>query len=77
MNDIEHRCSVIAPLATMYLENALAPGQITSYETHLVFCDSCVAFLDDVRAISDRLRLLPSDPVDDGLRRVIVQDATT
>jgi hypothetical protein len=75
VSDIEHRCSVIAPLATAYLEGGLTPGQQTSYETHLVFCDSCVAFLDDLRTISARLHALPTDRVDERMRRQIVEDA--
>ena len=75
MTDLDVRCASIGVLATDFLEDALSEGQRTSYETHLVYCDSCVAFLDDIREVAARLRTLPVDPVDPGERQAVVEAA--
>jgi hypothetical protein len=72
VTDLDIRCAAIGLLATDYLEDALSEGQRTSYETHLVYCDSCVAFLDDIRDVAARLRRLPADPVDAGERQALL-----
>jgi hypothetical protein len=76
VSDLDVRCSSIALLATEYLEDALSPRQRTSYETHLVYCDGCIAFLDDIRELAARLRELPPDAVDEDERRAIVEAAS-
>jgi anti-sigma factor RsiW len=75
VSDLDVRCSSVALLATEYLEDALSAQQRTSYETHLVFCDACVAFLDDIRQLAARLRALPPDPVDASERRAVLEAA--
>jgi hypothetical protein len=76
VSELDVRCSSIALLATQYLEDALSAGQRTSYETHLVYCDTCVAFLDDIRELATRLRALPPDPVDEDERRAVLEAAS-
>jgi anti-sigma factor RsiW len=73
VSELDTRCAAVAQLATQYLEGALPDAQLTSYETHLVYCNSCVAFLDDIRTIARRLRELPPDPVDAGERQALLQ----
>ena len=75
MSGLDIRCTAIGLLATDYLEDALSEGQRTSYETHLVYCDSCVAFLDDIRDLAARLRALPADPVDPVEREAVLEAA--
>jgi hypothetical protein len=75
VTDLDIRCAAIGVLATDYLEDALAEGQRTSYETHLVYCDSCVAFLDDIREVAARLRTLPPDPVGRDERKAVLEAA--
>jgi anti-sigma factor RsiW len=76
VTELDLRCAVISELVTRYLEDALQPDERLSYETHLVFCTDCVAFLADIRKLAERLRELPADPVDDDERRLIVDAAT-
>ena len=73
MSELDVRCSVLSELATRYVEGALPPNQLLSYETHLVFCTSCKAFLADLRNVRKRLRELPLDAVDADEKRQIVQ----
>jgi hypothetical protein len=75
VSDLDVRCSTVAVLATDYLEDGLSDGARTSYETHLVYCDSCVAFLEDIRALAALLRSLPPDPVGEEERRAVVEAA--
>ena len=75
MTGLDIRCAAIGVLATDYLEDALSDGQRTSYETHLVYCDSCVAFLDEIRELAERLRTLRVDPVDPGERQAVLEAA--
>jgi hypothetical protein len=75
LSELDLRCSDVAQLATRYLEGLLPPPQQTSFETHLVYCESCVGFLDDIRNVAGRLRELPPDPVDPEERRAIVEAA--
>ena len=75
MTELDVRCEVVSELVTRYLEGALPPDQRLSYETHLVFCTDCAAFLSDIRRLRERLRELPLDAVDANERRVIVETA--
>lgn len=75
MNELDVRCAVLSELATRYLEGALPRAQQVSYETHLVFCTSCVAFLSDMRRLRQRLQGLAADAVDGDERRLIVDAA--
>jgi hypothetical protein len=75
VSDLDLRCSAVAVLATDYLEDALSDGARTSYEAHLVYCESCAAFLDDIRGLAELLRSLPPDPVVEEERRSILEAA--
>jgi Putative zinc-finger len=75
VSDLDDSCSSASLLATDYLENALPDRQRTSYETHLVYCDACVAFLDDIRGLAAQLRALPPDPVEPAERKAVLKAA--
>jgi predicted anti-sigma-YlaC factor YlaD len=75
MSDLNLRCETVSELATLYLEHALSAAQQVTYETHLVICDNCVAYLDDMRELVGRLHALPEDAVDDDERRRILDAA--
>jgi anti-sigma factor RsiW len=69
----ERRCTAVSELATRYLAGELTAAQQTSYETHLVICENCVAYLGDIRTIVDGLAELPADRVDPDERRRILE----
>ena len=75
MSELTVRCDTVSELATLYLEHELSPAQQVAYETHLVVCQNCVAYLDDTRALLERLQTLPEDSVDGDERRRILQAA--
>ncbi len=48
--DRELACQDIVELVTAYLEHALAPSDRERFEEHLVFCDGCGNYLEQIRA---------------------------
>jgi anti-sigma factor RsiW len=72
VSDLDLPCTTVAELATQYLEDELSVAQQTSYETHLIVCANCAAYLHDIREVVDGLHALPADPVDPDERRRIL-----
>jgi hypothetical protein len=48
--DRELACQDIVELVTAYLEHALDPVDRERFEEHLVFCDGCSTYIDQMRA---------------------------
>jgi anti-sigma factor RsiW len=48
--DRELACTEIVELVTAYLDDALAPADRERFEEHLVFCDGCDTYLEQMRA---------------------------
>ena len=42
-------CQELVEIVTEYLEGAMAPGDRIRFETHLVFCDGCAIYVDQLR----------------------------
>jgi Putative zinc-finger len=72
VNELDLRCTTVAELATQYLEQELSAAQQTSYETHLLICDNCMVYLQDIRELVASLGTLPADPVDPAERQRIL-----
>jgi len=47
--DRELACRDVVELVTAYLEHALSPTDRERFEEHLVFCDGCNTYLDQMR----------------------------
>jgi anti-sigma factor RsiW len=47
--DRELACQDIVELVTAYVERALAPADLERFEEHLVFCDGCTTYLEQMR----------------------------
>jgi predicted anti-sigma-YlaC factor YlaD len=68
MNDLpttELTCREMVELMSDYLEGALADRDRALFEQHLVLCDGCTAYLDQMRrtvALVGRLRRNALDP---------------
>jgi anti-sigma factor RsiW len=45
----ELACNEIVELVTAYLEDALDPSERERFEEHLVFCDGCDEYLEQMR----------------------------
>jgi anti-sigma factor RsiW len=48
--DRELACQQVVELVTAYVEDALDPGDRERFEEHLVFCDGCQNYLEQLRA---------------------------
>jgi predicted anti-sigma-YlaC factor YlaD len=68
MNDLptaELTCREMVEVMSDYLEEALADHDRALFEQHLVLCDGCTAYLDQIRrtvALVGRLRETSLDP---------------
>jgi hypothetical protein len=51
--DRELACQDIVELVTAYLERALVPSDRERFEEHLVFCDGCSTYLEQMRTTVD------------------------
>jgi anti-sigma factor RsiW len=49
----ELNCAQIVELVTAYLEGALGPEDRERFEEHLVFCDGCDRYLEQMRVTID------------------------
>jgi anti-sigma factor RsiW len=47
--DRELACQEVVELVTAYLEDVLDPGDRERFEEHLVFCDGCQNYLEQMR----------------------------
>jgi len=56
--DRELACKDIVELVTAYLEDALAPADRERFEEHLVFCDGCDRYLEQMRVTIGATRLV-------------------
>ena len=43
------RCSEVVDVLTDYLDGALPPDQRVALEQHLLFCEGCVSFVEQMR----------------------------
>ena len=63
--DRELACQEVVELVTAYLDGALLPDDRERFEEHLVFCDGCQNYLDQMRGtikVVGRVRAeLPAD----------------
>jgi anti-sigma factor RsiW len=47
--DRELTCAQVVELVTAYLERTLSPADAERFEEHLVFCDGCANYLEQMR----------------------------
>ena len=59
----EVTCQQFVELVTDYFEGALEPHTLSQVEEHLVMCDWCVTYVEQVQATVDALATLPPEPV--------------
>ena len=67
----EITCRDLVELVTPYLEDALDEPTLDLLEEHLVMCDWCVDYLEQIRATIDALGTMPAEPVPARLREAL------
>ena len=58
----EVTCQQFVELVTDYFEGSLPPRTLSEVEEHLVMCDWCVTYLEQMQATVDSLRKLKDQP---------------
>jgi predicted anti-sigma-YlaC factor YlaD len=66
-------CKEVVELITDYLENSLLPEKKAELEEHLIDCDGCTNYLEQVRLTLDMLRNLTKEPVFPGTKAELLQ----
>jgi predicted anti-sigma-YlaC factor YlaD len=64
----EITCKQLVELVTPYLEDSLDEPTLGLVEEHLVMCDWCVDYIEQMRATIGALAALPREPVPERLR---------
>ena len=65
-------CREVLDLLTDYLEAALPPGLHAQVELHLLECDHCTRYLDELRATIGALGALTEDEVPSDVRDALL-----
>jgi anti-sigma factor RsiW len=66
-------CREFVELVTDYLEGALPDAERVRFEGHLVECDGCDGYLDDMRRLVGSLHDAPEPRVDPATREVLLR----
>jgi hypothetical protein len=64
-------CREFVELVTDYLEDALGKSSADRVRGHLLRCEWCATYLDQMNVTVAALRILPPEPVPDTLHRLI------
>lgn len=65
-------CREVVELVTGYLEGRMAPGDRERFEMHLVICDPCVTYLEQMRLTVVAAGALDEPPMSDEQRDSLV-----
>lgn len=72
MRQDEVQCREVVEVLTNYLEGVLPPAERVAMEQHLLFCEGCAAFLEQMRAsIALTGRIQEEDVPDEVLDQVV------
>ena len=71
MSSPELTCREFVELVTDYLEHALGKSSADRVREHLLRCQWCATYLDQMNVTVAALRTLPPEPVPDALHRLI------
>ena len=63
MDDDELTCQELVEIVTEYLEGALALGERSRFERHLVYCPGCVYYLEQMRKTIELVGELTEDSI--------------
>jgi len=61
-------CNQVVELVTDYLDGALAPDAIASFEAHLAECDDCVTYLEQIRYTAQVVRNVRAEHLPEATR---------
>jgi hypothetical protein len=67
----EITCKQLVDLVIPYLEDVLDEPTLDQVEEHLVMCDWCVDYIEQIRATIGVLTELPPEPVPERVRHAV------
>ena len=62
------RCDQVVEIVSDYLERALASRDVEELEQHLLICNACADYVEQMREVLDKARKLPggeAEPLDE------------
>jgi predicted anti-sigma-YlaC factor YlaD len=66
-------CNELVEVITDYLEDNMSPEDRARFEEHLIYCDGCTAYLDQMRATLAAMGLIPPQSVSVQARERLLQ----
>jgi predicted anti-sigma-YlaC factor YlaD len=66
-------CNELVEVVTDYLENTMSPEDRARFDEHLIYCDGCTTYLDQMRATLEAMGKIPTETVSDQARERLLQ----
>jgi anti-sigma factor RsiW len=68
----ELTCQQLVEIVTDYLEGAMSPEERVRFETHLVFCDGCAIYVDQMQETIRAAGALREEEIPDEAREALL-----
>jgi predicted anti-sigma-YlaC factor YlaD len=66
-------CNVLVEVITDYLEGTMPPEERARFDEHLIYCDGCTAYLEQMRATLMALGRIPAESIGSVARERLLQ----
>jgi hypothetical protein len=66
-------CNELVEVITGYLEHTMPPEDRARFDEHLIYCDGCTAYLEQMRASLAALGRIPAETISDQSRELLLQ----
>jgi anti-sigma factor RsiW len=70
----EFSCAELVELVTDYLEGALSPADKRRFEEHLLVCEGCGAYLDQIRKTIEIVGALTEESLTEAARNRLLEE---
>jgi anti-sigma factor RsiW len=66
-------CNVLVEVITDYLEGTMAPEERARFDEHLIYCDGCTTYLEQMRATLAAVGRIPAESLNGQARERLLQ----
>jgi anti-sigma factor RsiW len=66
-------CNVLVEVITDYFEGTMSPEERAQFDEHLIYCDGCTEYLEQMRATLAALGQIPVDSIGGQARERLMQ----
>jgi len=66
-------CNVLVEVITDYLEGTMAPEERARFDEHLIYCDGCTTYLEQMRATLAAVGRIPAESLKGQARERLLQ----